>query len=254
MIYVLEDQGSRDYMEDRHYIALKFFMDYDLYCIFDGHGNDSIAKYLHLYFKDVLRNSLLSEEFETVQGMVQGFQNAFKTMHNTIPVSIGMNAGSTALVILQNSQEIWVANVGDCRAVMVKETSSTPMSIDHKPSLKSEYDRIVAIPGGFVAHDPMGTARVNGNLAVSRSFGDFSLSPMVTWVPDVFNFKIPPDYKFSFIASDGVYDVISTEEIYHLFAPYSLDDHESVKTACHKVLDTARSRGSGDNITIIIRK
>jgi serine/threonine protein phosphatase PrpC len=60
MISVLVDQGARPYQEDRHYIEKNFFLQYDLYCVFDGHGNDSVSVFLQMYFKDVLRNELFA--------------------------------------------------------------------------------------------------------------------------------------------------------------------------------------------------
>ena len=70
-----------------------------------------------------------------------------------------------------------VANTGDCRAVLARlHEDRTPyamaMSIDHKPDRQDEVSRIKQA-GGFVRH--WGVPRVNGVLAVSRAFGDFSL-------------------------------------------------------------------------------
>ena len=255
MMYVLEDQGSRPYMEDRHYIERNFIPDYDLYCIFDGHGNDNISKFLTLYFKDILRNELYSQETHQ-QGMARGFHNAFQKMNDVIPKDIGWMSASTALVILQSKTHVWVANAGDCRAIMngVIENEAMQISIDHKPNDQREHDRIVEV-GGFVAFDPMGTARVNGNLSVSRSFGDFYLAPSVTWIPDIFNFQIQEKHRFVFAASDGIYDTVKNEEIVAIMnGELKVDKHisEQLRVSCMKVLHLARIRGSGDNITIIL--
>lgn len=148
MIYVLEDQGARPYMEDRNYVELRFYYDYDLFCIFDGHGSDEVAKFLRLYFKDVLRNELVQEDDEKM-----ALKNAFTKMDNLIPKNVGYMSGSTGLVILRKGKDMWVANAGDCRCIMNDNQTSKDITIDHKPNLKSEYERITEL-GGKVLIDP----------------------------------------------------------------------------------------------------
>jgi serine/threonine protein phosphatase PrpC len=253
MIYVLEDQGSRDYMEDRHYIEKKFFFNYDLYCVFDGHGNNNIAKFLHLYFKDILRNELFLSEDHSSSGISKAIYSAFQKTNVIIPHEMGMMAGSTALVVLQNKEEAFVANTGDCRAVMNNHRETLQLSIDHKPNLPSELERIEKA-GGFVSVDPHGTPRVNGNLALSRAFGDFYLSPSVIVNPDIYYYKLTKANNFIVIASDGVYDTVQNHEIIDsLLKKHDHRHHiDSIRIACHDILELSRKRGSGDNITIIV--
>lgn len=59
------------------------------------------------------------------------------------------------------------ANAGDSRAVASVAGRAVPLSIDHKPMLKEEKERIEAA-GGWVQFN-----RVNGHLALSRALGDF---------------------------------------------------------------------------------
>lgn len=59
-----------------------------------------------------------------------------------------------------------VGNVGDSRVVCGRDGKAIPMTTDHKPTLPEERARIVACGGDVV------NARVDGNLAVSRAFGD----------------------------------------------------------------------------------
>lgn len=60
--------------------------------------------------------------------------------------------GSTAVTaIVINNQKLWVANVGDSRAVLSKDGVAIQMSIDHEPNTErgSIEDR-----GGFVSNMP----------------------------------------------------------------------------------------------------
>lgn len=250
MIYVLEDQGARPYMEDRNYVELRFYYDYDLFCIFDGHGNDEVAKFLRLYFKDVLRNELVQEDNETV-----ALKNAFQKMDNLIPKNVGFMSGSTGLVILRKGKEMWVANAGDCRCIMNDHLTSKDITVDHKPNLKSEYDRINQL-GGKVLIDPHGTPRVNGNLAVSRSFGDFYLKPYVSSEPDIYHVTTTEANKIVFMASDGVWDVLNGQDVINMYfeenKKNSNDPKAFLRNASNQIISTARARGSGDNITILV--
>lgn len=261
MIYVLEDQGSRPYMEDRHYIEKQFFKDYDLMIIFDGHGNDMVAKYSQLYFKDILRNELFGNKniliHEPDTNVNVALFKACEKFNQSIPQDMGYMSGCTALIIMQNPTHLWIANIGDCRVITNKGSQALQLSIDHKPNVQSEYERIYKA-GGFVTHNPNDVPRVNGNLALSRSFGDFYLSPYVTWTPDVFFFPLDKtETDFIFMASDGIFDAVQNHEIVNIMKTHlnkkNKNTHiRNIGIACAEILELARKRGSGDNVTIIV--
>jgi len=71
-------------------------------------------------------------------------------------------------VVLIADHYIWCSNLGDSRAVLwSKEGETIALSEDHKPDDDVEFDRIEAA-GHFVED-----SRVDGNLALSRAFGDY---------------------------------------------------------------------------------
>ena len=81
----------------------------------------------------------------------------------------GWDDGSTAVSVLIVNRTIYVANVGDSRAVLCTQGGrAIDMSADHKPARDDEKARIEKL-GGRVIH--YGTWRVQGVLAVSRSIG-----------------------------------------------------------------------------------
>jgi serine/threonine protein phosphatase PrpC len=61
---------------------------------------------------------------------------------------------------------LYMANLGDCRAVLCRASAAVDMTIDCKASRPDEIARIVEA-GGFVSN-----GRVRGQLAVSRALGD----------------------------------------------------------------------------------
>ena len=81
--------------------------------------------------------------------------------------------GCTAVTCLLFGQHLIIGNLGDSRAVLCTASGkAVRLSEDHKPSTPSELARIHAA-GGFV-RTVAGIARLQGDLSLSRAFGDVS--------------------------------------------------------------------------------
>jgi len=65
--------------------------------------------------------------------------------------------------------------------------------------------------GGRVLH--WGRWRVEGILAVSRAIGDIALQPYVTAEPEIMEKTIGSEDEYLILASDGVWDVMSNEDV-----------------------------------------
>ena len=76
--------------------------------------------------------------------------------------------GCTACLCLITKTDIYCANSGDSRAILVTKAGRViELSHDHKPDVDTETKRIKAA-GGFVEE-----SRVQGVIAVSRAIGDW---------------------------------------------------------------------------------
>lgn len=255
MYSVYQDQGMRDYMEDTFDVEQGFYKDYDYYAVFDGHGGDAVSLFLQANLKNAVRAHLAAGA-TVEQALFKGFDDVAAAL----PAETSVHTGSTALVMVRNKKRVWVANAGDCRAVLKRfdKTRYTAVAIttDHKPNLPSERDRIEH-SGGFVMQDPFGTWRVAGNLAVSRSFGDAYLHPFVTWVPEVFTFPTDPDMRAVFLASDGVWDTVQNQEV-AIISTDVINKHmqynpqQVLNSIASTIGRVARAKGSGDNITVLM--
>ena len=106
------------------------------------------------------------------------------------------------------------------------------MSNDHRPSLNIEKQRILSQKGRV---EPildktgkyLGPHRVwlQGQdipgLAISRSIGDqIAHSIGVSEKPEVLRFDLKPEHKFVVIASDGVWEFLSSQEIAQIVQPF----------------------------------
>lgn len=172
------------------------------------------------------------------------------------------HCGTTAVVVLIIENRLLVANVGDSRAVLASAKGAVRLTVDDKP--RAEEERIRAA-GGFVSGD--GWGRTNGQLAVSRSLGDFYLHPYVVCTPHYLERKLAAvstielhlvtrtnlsssqDDKFIIIACDGVWDEVEDEPAYKIASTESDPFKASTKLRDYSFL-----LGSDDNISVMVVK
>ena len=118
--------------------------------------------------------------------------------------------------MLYRKSKLFVGNIGDSRCIACTNGLAEPLSYDHKPCNEEEKSRIEHA-GGFVEFN-----RVNGNLALSRAFGDFAFKSrcdlpqeqqMITSNPDVVVRDVDQDLQFVVLACDGIWDVLSNQEV-----------------------------------------
>lgn len=254
MMYALvQDQGLREYMEDTHIIEENIFPGMDILGVFDGHGGGFVSDYLQKnfvnVFKEVMRTGALS--------IIEALYHTVKGLVDTIPVQNAFTCGSTYLVCVKYGDVLYCVNAGDCRAIVNVGNSAFQITKDHKPHMQSEFERIQRL-GGSVSFHPNDVPRVNGNLAVSRSMGDLYLFPLVTWEPEGFMLTLNPQYNVLAIASDGVWDVMTNQDVIDICIRHIIQNEgvvaaSTLQQAAQEVLHVSRARGSGDNITLILK-
>lgn len=245
---VLQDQGGRPYMEDTHFAIDNIIPGVHAYGIFDGHAGDQVAIFASKQFPIVLRELLTRNTNATLDNIMYV---AFQLVVEMLPAAVGLQMGCTAVVVLQKGNQFVVANCGDSRAVMNDVNNAIAITEDHKPD--RELQRIMDA-GGFVTHNPMDVPRVNGSLAVSRSLGDFYLFPSVIWKPDIFSFNASPRNQYIVLATDGIWDAVSNEEMVALMNEQVHTQkpmEDAIDIAHSHALLLARKRGSVDNVTLL---
>jgi serine/threonine protein phosphatase PrpC len=252
MIAIIEDQGSRTTMEDKSSIELNIHNDYDYFSIFDGHGDDKVAILAQLYLKEIIKGELflnekkIKDKLSLKKNEEQILYDSLKFFNESLSEEIASESGCTAIIILRKGKTYWIANVGDSRIIMNSDLNAVKISTDHKPNLFSEYKRITQ-GGGFVSN-VLGVPRVMGNLALSRALGDLKLNPHVTWIPDIFKIECNETNNFFLAATDGLFDVMSNQEVIDIIC----DSNLTVENSLKKLIQVSRERNSGDNILILL--
>ena len=134
-------------------------------------------------------------------------------------------SGSCAISALLIDKVCYVINLGDSRAViggkLIDNIFAIQMSIDHKPSLPEEMERIKK-SGGEVKSNaesggPMRVYKLNDTnpgLAVARSLGDcYGHECGVGDEPQVSYRILEETDEFIVMGSDGIWDVMNSVEI-----------------------------------------
>ncbi|KAI5067581.1 hypothetical protein GOP47_0018109 [Adiantum capillus-veneris] len=172
------------------------------------------------------------------------------------------NVGTTAVVAVIGPCQIIVANCGDSRAVLSRGGKVVSLSHDHKPDREDETNRIIAAGGRIIYWEGY---RVGGLLAMSRAIGNRFLKNYVIAVPEVTCIERTKEDECLIIASDGLWDVVSSEMACDIARRRlrsqrrkcaSADNlgHEDTPAGAAAALLTkfALSRGSKDNISVIV--
>lgn len=254
-------QGWRINMEDAHTHILSLPDDPGtaFFAVYDGHGGGKIAEHSSRHLHTYIVNRPEYKEDKIIEAMKKGFMELDAAMSENIFLKEEL-AGATAVVVLIKDNILYCANAGDSRAIAGINGSFEPLSFDHKPYNEDETRRITAA-GGWVENN-----RVNGNLALSRALGDFifkknetkrSEEQIVTACPDVIVKEINPDWEFIVMACDGIWDVLTSEEVSD-FVRKRIGAGMEPEEICEELMDKClapdcQMGGLGcDNMTVVI--
>ncbi|KAL4486880.1 hypothetical protein ABPG72_009644 [Tetrahymena utriculariae] len=200
-------KGNRKEMQDKYSVYISY-PNLQFYGVFDGHGNDTIANYL----KNNLFQAILSHPsfFSNVQ---EAITSTFMSLDEYFQESQEFQgSGCVCVCALIVNGNLYVANLGDCRAVIFdKFGNSRDLSFDHTPSnRKDEVERIIS-KNGFCLRSGS-QLRVSGELNVTRAFGDKRYKPFIIAEPEIIVYDIYSllsEFEFRevflVLASDGLW-------------------------------------------------
>ncbi|KAI3760701.1 hypothetical protein L1987_51099 [Smallanthus sonchifolius] len=247
--------GRRETMEDTHFLMPRLWNEDDIHIfgIFDGHRGAAAAEFSVRAIPRLLQTldctksptDVLKEAFINTD---IAFRKELNNQHKyKAIIQKDYHPGCTAITALIVQNRLYVANAGDCRAILCQAGCPYPLSKDHVASCLEERQRVTSL-GGEVKWQ-LDTWRVGpAALQVTRSIGDDDLKPWVTAEPEVTETVLSGDDEYLVMASDGLWDVVSDLEVVNIIK-------NTVKEPgmCSKRLATeAAQRGSNDNITVII--
>ena len=207
--------------------------------------------------------------------ILQAFIDADKQLEN---VEFNTSeSGTTCCLIIHIGNHILCANTGDSRAIVtfdesneskkLKNLQCVPLSIDYKPDLPEEANRII-MSGGEIEQmtdefgKGVGPLRVwvkGGDypgLAMSRSIGDLK-GKTVGIIPDpgIFEYDLNKTTKFIIVCSDGIWEYLTNEKVKDIGKKFYLENNASA--FCHTLVSQAfieweRHDNFVDDITAVV--
>eukprot|EP01065_Artemidia_motanka_P016501 TRINITY_DN20165_c0_g1_i1.p1 TRINITY_DN20165_c0_g1~~TRINITY_DN20165_c0_g1_i1.p1 ORF type:complete len:661 (+),score=200.83 TRINITY_DN20165_c0_g1_i1:112-2094(+) len=179
------------------------------------------------------------------------------------------SAGCVCVTAVFDRARLWVANLGDCRAVICEGGQAVQLTRDHRAGAWEEEDARVRRAGGEVrntVHDGklaggrMTMPGVGTMTQVTRAFGDYPLKrgaevlrqgaalPMSN-EPEVTPFELTEESQFLILACDGIWDVLTCDQAVSLCAAQRYRGPLSMAQALVKA---ALDGGSTDNCSVVV--
>ncbi|XP_029471105.1 integrin-linked kinase-associated serine/threonine phosphatase 2C isoform X2 [Rhinatrema bivittatum] len=278
--YVAERQGEREDMQDAHTILNDITKDcqplpatitrLSYFAVFDGHGGCRASRFAAQNLHQNIIKKLPRGEVSNVEKLVKRcLVDAFKQTDEVFLKQASSQKpawkdGSTATCVLVVDNTLYIANLGDSRAILCRynEESQKPtaliLSREHNPTQYEERMRIQKA-GGNVRD-----GRVLGVLEVSRSFGDGQYKRCgVICTPDIKRCQLTHNDRFILLACDGLFKAFAPEEAVVFILSCVEDEKMQAREgklsadaryegACNRLANEAVRRGSADNITVLV--
>ena len=218
-------QGVQKINQDNLFIKKNFLDENDQFFIgvCDGHGDygHSVSSYISKCLPNFLADT-------SDKNIICSYNSLNRNLVENSKIDCTFS-GTTCTSIILNPEKIISLNLGDSRVVLAKyekgDYTAVNLSTDHKPNISSEKKRIL-INGGRIkpyydekAKKFLGPDRVwlrddeLPGLAMTRSFGDtIAHSVGVISEPEIKRYDFTANEKFIIIASDGIWEYISSQE------------------------------------------
>ena len=215
-------------MEDRYAFKDCFCNDPQsgFFAIYDGYSGSMAADKCARYLGEILERKVeaiynTSMKHENVNAEIQtAFNDAFAEMDRILLYGVEEQSrnrwsGCSALTCLLRGNNLYVANAGNIRAVLCRGDGSIErLSSNHSPTDKREKRRVRKAKGDICKSDK--TAFVNGVVRSTRGLGnhgDPNLKSSVIRVPVVNCLTLEESDQFLILATNGVWEVFSEEEV-----------------------------------------
>ena len=237
---------------------------HSLFAVFDGHGGKLAAILAAQQLLEVLQQSPGYKEYAADQTKIpelgEGMRVSFLALDESMRKALGEDpnerSGCTAIAAMVTPTHVITSNAGDSRGLLSRGGANVEISFDHKPYDEKERSRIEQ--AGGVVH----MKRVDGELAVSRALGDFQYKDTPDLSPEAFKVTANPDIdiqartsadEFLVLACDGIFDVMTNEEVIERVTVYARDHGEgNPLLLAEELIEDCLVKGSRDNMSAIV--
>lgn len=284
----MTSNGKRDYNEDRVCILYNIPKPNDykennwpncsFFGLYDGHGGHGACDFL----RDNLHKFIIYNKYfptNPQRAIANGFIQAEKTFLKNYGES-NDTSGSCAIIILIIENRVYIANVGDSRAILSAKngTKFYMLSKDHRPGDEGEYKRILDAGGKIYKTEYeyekiqnknmsiVGPLRVlPGKLSVSRTIGDIEAKDpryggnpnVIISTPEIKYFDNNNKNDFILIGCDGIYEKLKNKEIidkiWQDINNNNFADVHNLSGYCiENIINECLKKECNDNLTLIM--
>ncbi|KAL2612044.1 hypothetical protein R1flu_023736 [Riccia fluitans] len=279
---VAEDRGSRHTMEDTWVLLTDAWQGSagSLRCahfaIYDGHGGRHAAEYARAHLHTNVLSAGLPRESVDIKSVKRAIIAGFKSTDDALlreSTAGGWQDGATAVCVWVLGQMVFVANVGDAKAVLARVSPKSDGEGIIGDKTGSDVDQLLPLKGVVVTREhkaiyPQERTRIQkaggyveangrmlGRLEVSRAFGDriFKKAGVIV-TPDVHVFELTERERFLILGCDGLWGVFGPSDAVD-FISTQFKEGASVSLACKRLVrEAVRERKCKDNCTAIVIK
>ena len=265
-----DGEEPKENNQDNYFIYKNFMnkKDYIYMSVCDGHGieghfvSDFMKEILPYDMSENLKNcNLMTENEKEREKIHQIIKETFIIANEKLVDNEEINSlfsGSTCVSVIYTPEKLIVPNIGDSRAVLGRlinkdknEYKAINLSRDHKPTEKDEAQRIIENDGRIQPFTEegefVGPERVwikeeeVPGLAMTRSFGDRVAATVgVMSEPEIKEFLFEEGDKFMIIASDGIWEFISSQECVDIIKDFY--DKNDLKGCCEYLYQESSKR------------
>ena len=260
-----DGEEPKENNQDNYFIFKNFaeHKDYIYMSVCDGHGveghfvSEFIKEVLPYYMSENLKERNILKETQLVHKIIT---ETFLIVNNMLVDNENINSlfsGSTCVSVIFTPERLIVPNIGDSRAVLGRYDKATgkykaiDLSRDHKPTEQDEAKRIIENDGRIQPFTEdgefVGPQRVwikdeeVPGLAMTRSFGDRVAATVgVMSEPEIKEFDFDENDKFMIIASDGIWEFISSQECINMIQSYY--ESNDLKACCEYLYQESSRR------------
>ena len=237
--------GRRREMEDRDF-AGSIEIDGKIapvFGIFDGHGGTGAADFVKENLATVLQEELKKRPSSDV-GIWNALKQTAVRLHEEF-LEKKEPSGTTAVIAMVHDGSLWVANIGDSRAILSDGEEVIPLTADMKP----EHEKITKRTekrGGLVIW--RGIPRIDGILGTGAAIGDLNVAPHLSarpWITKYPLARLNPNAKLILVC-DGITDVANSKQIAELSSQKNLEQR------AQDIVAGAYGADSTDNLSAMI--
>ena len=227
-----------------------------LFSVYDGHAGKEAVEIVKKILPEIMARHL-EKEANVESAIHKAFEDVDGELTKTLldgskQSDVDISSGAVACIALLKQNSLWIANLGDCRAVLCTE-GHKPKSIssEHSPEKnRTEAERLqalgVQVCGGYVGN----------HVAVSRAFGNvgYDSGKKVDGIihdPDVYQIEVDEDTDFLVLGSDGVWDALKDQFVV-THARKALRSSQKPEDAAVAIVENAAKVSRADNAAAVV--